>query len=306
LLRFDDFSPDHNQIAKSFLDRVLIQQERGIELSVDNAPVVAAIIAESPQKVAMVAMSAVDPKSLRQLGPHLVEARGVEWLCICPPESAVALFSGLPALRQQVVLQTVYARSPERYERLKSHTVHPLIRVDGVVMSNAKGAPLISLRLDELQIKIRDSGVSPAEIDGEVNELMQTFDWEVVSAMMMRISQWFETQKIPMNSASDFKTHLKFHSLLAALPSVLPDATLRVWDQRVISALARMPDATWILKVLDQFPIPSIRRILEMMDAETANKDMAVRNQASRLLKEIRDNIDTLNFENIRMAVESE
>jgi hypothetical protein len=173
-------------------------------------------------------------------------------------------------------------------------------------MSNAKGAPLISLRLDELQIKIRDSGVSPAEIDGEVNELMQTFDWEVVSAMMMRISQWFETQKIPMNSASDFKTHLKFHSLLAALPSVLPDATLRVWDQRVISALARMPDATWILKVLDQFPIPSIRRILEMMDAETANKDMAVRNQASRLLKEIRDNIDTLNFENIRMAVESE
>jgi len=301
--KLSEFSIEQNTITKTILDRVLVQHHRKIELSADEFEVVLALIAEGPPKISRLLMMALAPSSLSPMGEPLLAAKGAEWLASCPSDRAGVLFLGMKAPTQRSVLETVYSKNPELYGYLKGKTAGHLVRVGSAVVSKARGDALVETRADRLLDQVMDDSVSGPAMDVALDALVRDFDWEDVIRIVGSVSGLFNDQKVPLNAASDFKKHLKWHQIMARLPKALPDETVAAWDHHVVVALGRMPDVTWVFKVLDQFPVVSISRILRRINRNVEHKDLSVRNQSSRLLKEIRDNIDTLNFENVRLAV---
>ncbi|NBV42726.1 hypothetical protein EBR96_08175, partial [bacterium] len=65
----------------------------------------------------------------------------------------------------------------------------------------------------------------------------------------------------------------------------------------------RMPDTEWIFKVLNQLPVFTIRRVLTVIHEQLSHSEFSRRNLAARLLKEIRSDVDTDKFENVRLAI---
>ncbi|NBV83452.1 hypothetical protein EBR57_04950 [bacterium] len=304
MIQLTDASDDQTALGKAILTRIFVDQDRHIRLEADQLGLTAAMIVAAESSVARVMVQALDVPTVVEMASFLFDAHGGRWLEWVDQSVLVMVFQGLNVPLQRRLLEWLHHDGSRLYDVLRAKTSNSMIRVGATFVTKAKAGAMIETRVDRVIQLIKDDAIAPAEFDEVSASIRRDFDWDDVVGVVEGVIAEFRQLAIPLASAADFKAHLKVHWLLAKLPRSFSMESRRPLDRLVADSVYRMPDMTWVLKVLNQYPKESIGAVLAVIASDQLSADSAVRNRAVRLLNDLRS-VDMADFENVRWALQS-
>lgn len=292
-----------DQACRAFLDLVMVQHQRSLDIPLEQLDTIKTMIFAAPPKLFKVLIGALNASTLFTLSDDLTAAKGIEWLQAVHYAEVDMLFSKFSLPMQRKLLGNLYATHPAVYARLKDCVRGKLIRIEGMFVTRVKWDGMVETRLDRIVAQFLDSSVAPADMGASAADLQRDFDWDDVMSIIRMLVADQRLLAVPLGTANEFRVHLKIHWFLDAFPGVLKPSEWTRWDQLVVDALVQMPDVNWVLKVLAQFPDTALDRIIGVIQQASVHSDSTVRNRANRLLNELRDGVDSGNFENVRLVL---
>ncbi|NDC82707.1 hypothetical protein EB093_03460 [bacterium] len=298
----DQFTSEQTAWLVGLLETVMVHRMRGIEIDGDNEPLVASVIAFGPESIAKVVIDSLAASSLLAVAPAILNVRDVACTAWFPGPVLDVVVQQLPASLQKKVLEYHYLKDPITYRRLKQ-LFQKWQRVGSTFVTAVKAESLTDTRCDTLRQSIQHPSKFPSDVVGLTAAIRRDFDPEDVEKIICNTLDLLGRESLPLATADHFKTYLKIYVMIENFAGYFSADAVAPWNRRVVDAVYRMPTSEWILKVLDQFNAPSIRRFLDLIDADTRHKTASIRAQAIRTQQAVSETIDTSNFENVRLAI---
>lgn len=241
-----------------------------------------------------------------RLAPHLTEA-DLEEFFISVQDFLVLekVFKTLPKTVQNTVLKALYRVNTAKYRLLKNFSQDKISMVGHLLI---KQDHVLKKMIEKEKQDILDAIFDPRLSFENTMLLSKTCEkkYEIEDQELLAISiiDEFKTLHVGFDSPENCAIYLKFFHFIDLFLIAFPSLESRLTPilDIIVTSLDRFPDGIWIVKVLGQFPLSTIRTTLGTVMGYEKIKNFEKRNLYCRILNDIKQNIDHPEAGSIRFA----
>lgn len=217
------------------------------------------------------------------------------------------IFQSLPEHRKETVIQPLFHE-----DKLKFNELKPLLET--VSAATAHTASLTAHDLQQLvlnEIKqiiqfILDPHYSVEALKEYGLDLEQRLPIEHFEPLSRRLISEFSHLNIPLSNKENFASHIKFYNFLVPYLLMFPKLNIVILHpiDSFLSALNKLPNGVWVIKVLSQLPKSIIELCIDRLKSYPRIGELQKRAVYSKLLTVIYENAHIPEGSQIRMMLE--
>lgn len=290
-------------IAKALLTTVIQPGPIRLDLrSETEREVFVTLVTMATDLVAARLVSAV-PEGDDVLTPSLFTRFTPQVMATLPIALLSGVFLRLPVAQQQACLAFLYTEDLDRYEVCLGVTRIRWVRVGNQFIERVKADALLETMGQRLLSELLNTTVTVQDLDLVCDRMCDEFEWADVTFILRQTMSDFVKQKTTMSTADDLKGFLKANWVVSRFGFAMSDLILLQLSSKTLAGLARMPSIAWTLKLLNQFDVLSIQRLVRQAETDQLEGDATRRNAALIVLKATRQLVDMPEFETVRLAM---
>ncbi|MFC1771382.1 hypothetical protein ACFLZV_05805 [Candidatus Margulisiibacteriota bacterium] len=217
----------------------------------------------------------------------------------------IPIFKSLPKDKQKEYLEKIYFDNPQKHSDLKKAVTQKLSIAGNVWMEkHLVNETMLENEINSILNLFVDPKLSYEDTAIISRQIEKKYDLSHLEEIISKVSSQFIEMDIPMEDAQTFLIHLKFHYFIDVYLKSFPglQSLLDPLVEKTIIALGKLPDQSWITRVLNQFPLHTIKIILTSLINSKELSDFNKQNTYSKILKGIKNNLEAPEAANIRFA----
>ncbi len=294
------------EIAKSILDAIVQSATARLALQSEaEQTVFQELVRDASPLVASRLVGAL-PEGHPVLSESLMSKFTPQVLTSLPIASVQSVFARLSVSQQHASLVGLFDMDSDRYDACMSVNRLRWVRVGHRFIERVKSADFTETMAQRLVTQLIAPSVSVVDLAAVCNRMLDEFEWGDVALVLTQSLTYFLDQVVAIRSADDLKSVLKANWILSQFPFGIPESVAAPIVFRTIEGLAQMPSSDWVLKLLNQFDVGSIKRIVYRADADQLHRDTSRRNSALKVMNALRELVDMPEFKTVRFALDPE
>lgn len=216
------------------------------------------------------------------------------------------LFKEFDSQTQLSILKHIYKKDSIKYTILRELSTEKVSMVGGVLV---KKKDVVSTVIDQdkeaLLNYFQSSKKSFSAYKAVIKNLSNKYELDDLEILMKKIIEEFVRINYPMNNQNEFKVHLKFYYVVEHFVENFPklEQILVPLVDPFLMALKKMPSSKWTIKILNQFPVLTLRRLIKVLSRYESIPQFEKRNLYCKILNDINSNLKNEENVNIRIAV---
>jgi hypothetical protein len=295
------------EFSGDFLKTVFIEDKKNIDLKEHKIQTVIAIFkAVTSWKMKTSIIESLNSKHQKEILTILTKKEKHEFLLLSSNSKLTKyIFKSYSEKEQQKLLKTLFNQNRAKYQELKNSITEKIQLVGPIWLEkNTSSDTSIENEKQHILNSILDSKLSFEDTAMLANRIKNNYELEDLEKIILSVAEHFTKLAMSMTNPETFLVHLKFHYFMS--PFLKDFQKLQVLYKKLINecifSLNTLPNEKWIIKVLNQFPLTIIKRILQTLMGHEKIADFNKRNIYCKILNKIKQNLDLKEAANIRFA----
>lgn len=305
---FDEFSDDEQRFSGQLLETIFYHRKMNLDsFTASELDIIATLIQSfSAHDAKYHIFHCLSSSTRREVICRLPDSDQVDFFMYWDDTKQLTqIFSDMDIHHQKVVLENVYAQRKDIYSRLKPLVNDRLSMVNGIMIEkeHVLGA-IMDREIQSVLTMVDDESSSLTSMSHYAQHLLDTYDIEDVDVFGKTLIVTFVRQRIPLRNKASFLKYLKLAHVLAPMDASITfdNRPYYVLVDRICIGLMGLPDVSWVIRVLNQFPVPMIRDVIRISASYERIASFEKRNLYCKLYTMIKKNMAAKNTDRIRLA----